>query len=255
MFEYQNYEERYPTVVDTTNTPQLFPQALAEDSPRYSTIVDQKKPSIAVASGYPEAVTPIDPYSKSAAVYQNAVVRNEDVQVESMGDDRSGGGKRYCGMSKPAFLLVLVLVIVLIVGAVGGAVGGVLAGKSKKATSSVSGSGSGTSQSNITSTQTSSVATRSTTSTSTTSSTTPTSLATTLDTSKSIGSISTSTFADGKVYIHLYYQQDTNIGYHVYDGSSFTAAQSLDFTIAPKAGSPLAAVETSSSGNSYVSIP
>lgn len=191
---------------------------------------NDKNGSVAVADSYPE-------------------VHHEYI------DEDKAGTKRYCGMSKKAFLLVLILAILLVAGAIGGAVGGVMAGKNKKETSSVSDSSSSNSTASSTSTTTS---TATSTATSSTASTTATSLATTLDTSESIGALGASMFqdVDDQVYFHLYQIQGSNIGYRVYNGvGAFNTPKSLDFTIAPKTDTPLAAVETSSSGTSYVTLP
>lgn len=190
----------------------------------------------------PEVVTPDDSYFKVAV--------------------NTSREKQYYGMSKRVFLLAIVLGIILVVGVVGGVVGVIKPEKSKTAT--VDNSRAGSSSSTSTSTHASSVETEATVSTptsptaagtsSTAASTNPTSLATTLDTSKSVGSIAASMFHGDQVYIHLYYQQGSNIGYRVYNGiGNFKTAQSLDFTTAPKAGTPLTAIESSSAGQSYVS--
>ena len=58
--------------------------------------------------------------------YPNAVTPNSDEQDVILAPERS---RRYCGMSKKAFLIVLVVVALLVVGAVAGAIGGVLGSK------------------------------------------------------------------------------------------------------------------------------
>lgn len=257
----QNYEEQYPTVVDAQNTPHQFAQATAEESaPKYSAQpqfpVDYKKPWTPQKDAYPEVITSreIDP------AYPNAIPPKDEVYQEPLG---KAGEKRYCGLSKKAFLIAIVVLLVVIAGAVGGAIGGVLAGRNKKDTVVTSSSGAGSSGVNGTGTVTgaSPTATNASGGSSSTGTGTaqPTSTASaaTLDTTKSIGSLAVSSYQDSskKVYMHLYYQQGANLAYRIYPGSGyFSTAQVLSVNIAPKAGTPLSAVEYGESGTNHVSL-
>lgn len=257
----QNYEEQYPTVVDAQNTPHQLPQAVTEESaPKYSAQpqypVDYKKPPTPQKDAYPEVVASreIDP------AYPNAIPPKDEVFQEPLG---KAGEKRYCGLSKKAFLIVLVVLLVVIAGAVGGAIGGVLAGKNKKDSAVTSSSGAGSSGVNGTVTVTgpgqtaTSVSGGSSATGTGTAQSTSTASAAPLDTTKAIGSLAVSSFQDSsaKVYVHLYYQQGTSIAYRTYPGSGyFSTAQALALSIAPKAGTPLSAVEYGDSGTNHVSI-
>lgn len=87
-------------------------------------------------------------------------------------------------------------------------------------------------------------------------STSSTSAPTPLDNTASIGSIAASTVEDSgnKVYVHLYYQQGSNIAYRTYPGKgSFSVAQALPLKITPKTGSAIAASEFLDSVSNYVS--
>jgi hypothetical protein len=53
----------------------------------------------------------------------------------------------------------------------------------------------------------------------------------------------------------MYYQQGSNIAYRTDPGSgSFNVAQALPLSVAPKAGSPIAATEFSDTKLNYVGI-
>jgi hypothetical protein len=146
---------------------------------------------------------------------------------------------------------------VVIVAAVGGGIGGAVASKnSKKTVTSAPGSpaNNGTTQTGSATSSSTGSLTISPTSSATSSS--ASSALAPLDTTASIGSIAASTVqgVGTKVYIHVYYQQGSNIAYRAYPGSGgFDAAQALPLSVAPKAGSPIAATEFADTKLNYVS--
>jgi hypothetical protein len=93
--------------------------------------------------------------------------------------------------------------------------------------------------------------------TGTSSSASSTPSATSLDTTAPIGALAASTTEDSVngVYVHVYYQQGSNIAYRTYPGEgSFSAAQALPLTVQPKTGTSLAACEFYDATMNYVSF-
>ena len=144
------------------------------------------------------------------------------------------------------------------VAAVGGGIGGAVASKnSKKTVITTLGSSANNGTTQTGSATSSSTRSLTTIPTSSATSSSASSALAPLDTTASIGSIAASTVqgVGTKVYIHVYYQQGSNIAYRTYPGSgSWNAAQALPLSVAPKAGSPIAATEFADTKLNYVSI-
>lgn len=117
-------------MVTKENTPakhlydsQGTPQTSASAAPPYNEKFPVDNKNQAGAHVYPEvAGKDVPPQS----YYPNAVTPNPDEQDAILAPKRS---RRYCGMSRKAFLIVLVVVALVVVGAVAGAIGGVLGSK------------------------------------------------------------------------------------------------------------------------------
>jgi hypothetical protein len=273
--------------VTSENTQQHFairPVAETEESsPKYTSYsqypLDYKKPvtPLSQEDSYPEVVTPLESYEASLnPLYAHAVPPLEEAKHGPGGGLWGIGGisteKSYCGLKRKIFLIEAVVFLVVIASVVGGVIGGVLARKNKESTNNFN-SGTGGSGSNETVTVSASIVVQTnslgvsigvstvpatTTTIARTSGVVTSTAAPTLDTTKAIGSLAVSTFQDNnsKVYIHLYYQQGSSIMVRTYPGSgSFSEAEALTLTVAPKTGSPLAAVEYTQSATNHVCVP
>ncbi|PMD20409.1 hypothetical protein NA56DRAFT_180764 [Hyaloscypha hepaticicola] len=164
-------------------------------------------------------------------------------------------------MSKTLFLIVLIAAAVVVVAIVAGAVGGAVSSRksSKNATSDTSIASCTGSQCPSTATSGSQTGTSVTgaSPTGTSPSVPSTSSITPLDTTASIGALAASTTEDSVngVYVHIYYQQGSNIAYRSYPGEgSFSAAQALPLTVQPKAGTSLAACEFYDATMNYMQL-
>ncbi len=238
-------------MVDESNTPTYksqVPQANTEEqAPKYSAYypADAKaQPGVHV---YPE-VAQNTGYGYASIVEPLKEEVNEQQSLSS-----TQGNPRFCGMSKKVFLIALVVLLV-VVAAVVGAVGGVVAGKKSPKDKNASSNGD---SSTVSTTPIGSVPTatqKSASSSSSVATSTATSIPVTLDTTKSIGSIAASTYEDDSAtYIHLYYQQGSNIAYRTFPSSSgFTTPLALPMTVAAKSGTPLAATEYADSAGNHV---